>query len=123
MTYLQIKSKKEYVILMYKIAFIGNRDTIIGFKLLGVSLFPLKNKDEAIEILNKLVKEEYAVIFVTEEIACQIVDEINMLQKTSFASITVVPSKLEKKHLGQNILKKNIEKAIGTDILFRKEVE
>ena len=46
-----------------------------------------------------------------------------MLQKTSFASITVVPSKLEKKHLGQNILRKNIEKAIGTDILFRKEVE
>jgi len=109
---------------MYKIALIGNRDTIIGFKLLGISLFPINKKDEAVEILNKIVKEEYAVIFVTEEIACQIVDEINMLQKTSFASITVVvPSKLEKKHLGQNILKKNIEKAIGTDILFRKEVE
>ena len=108
---------------MYKIALIGNRDTIIGFKLLGISLFPINKRDEALEILNKLVKEEYAVIFVTEEIACQIVDEINMLQKTSFASITIIPSKLEKKHLGQNILRKNIEKAIGTDILFRKEVE
>ena len=50
---------------MYKIALIGNRDTIIGFKLLGISLFPTTKKDEAVEILDKLVKEEYAVIFVT----------------------------------------------------------
>lgn len=108
---------------MYKIALIGNRDTIIGFKLLGISLFPITKKEEAVEILNKLVKEEYAVIFITEEIACQICKEIERLQKISFASLTIIPSKLEKKYLGLKILRKNIEKAIGTDILFRKEVE
>jgi len=108
---------------MYKIALMGNRDTIIGFKLLGVSLFPINKKEEAVEILNKLVKEKYAVIFVTEEIGCQIIEEIEILQKTSFASITIIPSKSEKKYLGLKILRKNIEKAIGTDILFRKEVE
>jgi V/A-type H+-transporting ATPase subunit F len=108
---------------MYKIALVGNRDTIIGFKLLGVSLFPITSKDEAVEVLNKLVKEEYATIFVTEDIAGQIVEEIESLQKISFASITTMPAKLEKKHLGLKILRRNIEKAIGTDILFRKEVE
>ena len=108
---------------MYKIALMGNRDTIIGFKLLGVSLFPINKKEEAVEILNKLVKEEYAVIFVTEEIGCQIIEEIEILQKTSFTSITIIPSKSEKKYLGLKILRNNIEKAIGTDILFRKEVE
>jgi len=108
---------------MYKIALIGNRDTIIGFKLLGVSLFPTSKKDEAVEILDKLVKEECAVIFVTEDIASQIYEEIERLQKTSFASITTIPNKLEKKYLGLKILRRNIEKAIGTDILFRKEVE
>jgi len=108
---------------MYKIALLGDRDTIIGFKLLGVSLFPTTKKEEAAEILNKLVKEEYAAIFVTEEIACQIFEEIEKLQKTSFVGLTIIPSKLEKKYLGLKILRKNIEKAIGTDILFRKEVE
>jgi len=34
-----------------------------------------------------------------------------------------MPAKLEKKYLGLKILRRNIEKAIGTDILFRKEVE
>jgi len=76
-----------------------------------------------IELLNKLVKEEYAVIFITEEIGCQIIEEIEILQKTSFTSITIIPSKSEKKYLGLKILRNNIEKAIGTDILFRKEVE
>jgi len=108
---------------MYKIALMGDRDTIIGFKLLGVSIFPVNKKEESVEILNKLVKEEYAVIFVTEEIGCQIIEEIEILQKTSFTSITIIPSKSEKKYLGLKILRKNIEKAIGTDILFRKEVE
>ena len=108
---------------MYKIALIGDRDTIIGFKLLGVSLFPTTKKDEAVEILDKLIKEEYAVIFVTEDIAGQIFEEIERLQKTSFASITIIPNKLEKKCLGLRILRRNIEKAIGTDILFKKEVE
>lgn len=108
---------------MYKIALMGDRDTIIGFKLLGVSLFPITKKEEPAEILNKLVKEEYAVIFITEEIACQIFKEIEKLQKTSFVGLTIIPSKLEKKYLGLKILRKNIEKAIGTDILFRKEVE
>ncbi|MGB6606299.1 MAG: V-type ATP synthase subunit F [Atribacterota bacterium] len=108
---------------MSKIALMGNRETIIGFKLLGVSIFPVKKKEESVEILNKLIKEEYAVIFITEEIGCQIIEEIEILQKTSFTSITIIPSKSEKNYLGLKILRKNIEKAIGTDILFRKEVE
>ena len=108
---------------MSKIALIGNRETIIGFKLLGVSIFPVKKKEESVEILNILVKEEYAVIFITEEIGCQIIEEIEILQKTSFTSITIIPSKSEKNYLGLKILRNNIEKAIGTDILFRKEVE
>ena len=108
---------------MYKIALVGDRETIIGFKLLGVSLFPIAKKDEAVEVLDQLVKEEYAAIFVTEDIAGQIYEEIERLQRTSFASITIIPTKLEKKYLGLKILRRNIEKAIGTDILFRKEVE
>ena len=61
---------------MYNIAMIGDSDSIIGFKLLGISLFPISNKEETIEILNKLVKGKFAVIFITEEIAIQIFKKI-----------------------------------------------
>ncbi len=108
---------------MYKIALVGDRDSIIGFQLLGISIFSVTNKEEAINILNELIKEKYAVIFITEEIASQISNKIEELQKKYLISITIIPNKLERKNLGIKILRKNVEKAIGTDILFKKEGE
>lgn len=108
---------------MYKIALVGDKDSIIGFQLLGVSIFSATNKEEAINILNELIKEEYAIIFITEEIASQIFEKIEELQKKYLASITIIPNKLERKNLGIKMLRKNVEKAIGTDILFKKEGE
>ncbi|MHC2995387.1 MAG: V-type ATP synthase subunit F [Candidatus Atribacteria bacterium] len=108
---------------MYKIALVGDRDSIIGFQLLGISIFPVTNKEETINILNELIKEKYAAVFITEEIASQIFEKIEELQKISLISLTIIPNKLEKKDLGLKILRKNMEKAIGIDILFRKEGE
>ena len=108
---------------MYKIALVGDRDSIIGFQLLGISIFPVTNKEETINILNELIKEKYAAVFITEEIASQIFEKIEELQKISLISLTIIPNKLEKKDLGLKILRKNMEKAIGIDILLRKEGE
>lgn len=108
---------------MYKIALVGDRDSIIGFQLLGISIFPVTNKEETISILNELIKEKYAAVFITEEIASQIFEKIEELQKISLISLTIIPNKLEKKDLGLKILRKNMEKAIGIDILFREEGE
>ena len=108
---------------MYKIALVGDKDSIIGFQLLGISIFPVTDKEETINVFNELIKEKYASVFITEEMAFQIFDKIEELQKKYLISVTIIPNRLEKRNLGLKILKKNIEKAIGTDILFKKEGE
>jgi len=108
---------------MYKIALLGDRDSLLGFQLLGISIFEIFNKEEAIKTLNNLIKESFAVIFITEEVANQILEVIEELQKKPLISITISPSKIESKNLGINLLRKNVEKAIGTDIIFKKEGE
>lgn len=108
---------------MYKMALVGDKDSIMGFQLLGISIFSVTNKEDTINILNELIKEKYAAVFITEEIASQIFDKIEELQKKYLISVTIIPNKLERKNLGLKILKKSIEKAIGTDILFKKEGE
>jgi len=108
---------------MNKIALMGDKDSIIGFKLLGVDLFPVNEPAEAIKLLNKIANEKYAVVFITEKIASEMMSVIEELQRVSTISFTVVPGKLGNKNIGLTLLKKNIEKAIGKDILFGKEGE
>ena len=53
----------------YKIAVVGDRDTVLAFKSLGVDVFPVLNEREANFTITRLANENYAVIFVTEQIA------------------------------------------------------
>jgi len=109
--------------MMNKIAIMGYKDSIIGFKLLGIDLFPVTDAVQAKENLERMAKEKYAVVFITEEIAREIMNNVNELQRQSTTSFTVIPGKLGNKNIGLTLLKKNIEKAIGKDILFGKEGE
>ena len=57
---------------MYKIAVMGDRDSILGFGALGLSVFPTEDPTEARHTLHKLAREEYAIISMTEQLASQI---------------------------------------------------
>ena len=48
---------------MYKIAVMGDRDSILGFGALGLDVFPTEDPTEARHTLHKLAREEYAIIY------------------------------------------------------------
>ena len=54
---------------MYKIAVMGDYDSIYGFATLGLDTFPVKNPDYAAAQLKRLAEEDYAVIYMTEALA------------------------------------------------------
>ena len=56
---------------MLKIAVIGGRETVMGFKALGLETRPAANADEARRILHTLARseEDYAIIYVEETFA------------------------------------------------------
>jgi len=45
---------------MYKIAVVGDRDSVLGFKALGLEVCPAQSADEAREIIHRLAKENCA---------------------------------------------------------------
>ncbi len=49
---------------MYKAAVIGDRDSILGFKALGIDVYDEKHIDLD-EVIKKLAADSYAVIFIT----------------------------------------------------------
>ena len=53
---------------MYKIAVIGDRDSIYGFATLGLDTFPVLNAEEGARKLDELAHSEYAIIYITEQL-------------------------------------------------------
>ena len=62
---------------MYKVAVLGDYDSIYGFSTLGLSICPVKTREEAKDMLQQLAgSEKYGIIYVTEGVAAQISEEI-----------------------------------------------
>ena len=43
----------------WKIAVLGDRESVLGFKALGLSVFPAETAEEAKTVLHRLAKEDY----------------------------------------------------------------
>ncbi len=107
---------------MSNIAIIGEKEIVIGFSLIGFQLFPVADSIEAKDALKKCTTDSnYQIVFITDNIAQLVMDEIGKYQRISPISICILPNRIQDSKLNIEMLRKNVEKAVGTDILFRKE--
>ncbi|HZK27155.1 MAG TPA: V-type ATP synthase subunit F [Thermoclostridium sp.] len=106
---------------MYKIGVIGENDAVLGFKALGFSVFPVENTQQAAKVLHELAKDNYAVIYITEQTAANIISDINVYREERFPAIIPIPGIQGSMGIGMQGVKKCVEKAVGADILFSDE--
>ena len=106
---------------MYKIGVIGENDAVLGFKALGFSVFPVENTQQAAKVLHELAKDDYAVIYITEQTAVNIVNDINQYREERFPAVIPIPGIQGSLGIGMQGVKKCVEKAVGADILFSDE--
>lgn len=105
----------------YKIAIIGLHNVILGFKGLGMDTFSVAKSRQALDILKDLiVKKEHAIVFITEDIARDVREELEELSRVTLPAIIAVPSHKGSFGVGIARLRKTVERAVGSDILFRK---
>lgn len=106
---------------MDKIAVMGYSDSVVGFKALGLDVFPVDDVSAAKKTLQSLVKQsddvEYGIIYIEETIAAGILDEIARYKDRLSPAIILIPGRDGPVGLGQNALKEAVEKAVGSDIL------
>ena len=107
---------------MAKIAIVGSRDTIIGFKALGLSIFPAKTVEEARRTLRKIATEEYATIFITDDFAKDLDEDIHNLEREIplYPSIVIIPSHRGSTGLGMKKIRALVEKAVGMDLFAQR---
>lgn len=104
---------------MLKIAVIGGRDTVMGFKALGLETFPASDSAQALKALRKLTKDSnnYAIIYIEETLAVNIQGEIDKFKDSPTPAIILIPGREGSIGIGQSALKAAVERAVGTNIL------
>lgn len=104
---------------MLKIAVIGGRDTVMGFKALGLETFPASDSQSALKALRKLTKDtnDYAIIYIEETLAVNIQSEIDKFKDSPTPAIILIPGREGSIGIGQSALKAAVERAVGTNIL------
>jgi len=106
---------------MYKIAIIGKRENVLGFMAIGFTVCEAADAEIASEKLKELVKSnEYAAVFVTEDLAMQMEETIAKYKDLPLPAITSIPCEGSNTGYGINNIRASVERAIGTDILFKE---
>lgn len=107
---------------MYKIAVLGNRDSIYGLAALGLDTFPTDSMkaEESAHLLRRLAEGSYAVIYVTEELMDILKDEVARYKSSMVPAIIPIPGTSGNTGAGMAGLKKLVEQAVGSDIIFNE---
>ena len=104
---------------MFKIGVLGGRETVIGFKALGLDVFPVETESEARQTLRRLSRpeEQYAIIYVEENLALALENEIARLKDDVTPAVILIPGRDGSLGLGQSALQAAVERAVGSNIL------
>ena len=103
---------------MYKIAVMGDYDSIYGFAALGLSVFPVEDEESCRSTLNRLVQSGYGVIYITESKAALVEEEISRYREQRLPAIILIPGISGNTGAGIAQVKKSVEQAVGSDIIF-----
>lgn len=103
-----------------KIAVIGDRDSVLAFRAVGMETFAASNVFEVNDLLKRL-KDDYAIVFVTEDLAALAGDTLEKLKARAYPAVIPIPGAKGSNGFGLQSIRKDVERAVGADILFGGE--
>ena len=102
---------------MYKIAVVGDKDSIYGFASLGVAIFPCENETEAGRTVRELAKNGYGVIYITEALFELLSEELERYRDMPLPAVIPIPGVKGNTGIGMKNVSLSVEKAVGSDII------
>lgn len=103
---------------MYKIAVVGDYDSIYGFATLGLEICPAGNREEVRNTLRRLAEEDYGIIYITEAAAAEVESDLEAFQERMLPAVIQIPGVSGNTGAGVQGVRRTVEQAVGSDILF-----
>ena len=107
------------MITMYKIGVVGDKDSILAFKAFGLDVYAAyaSSPEESRKTVDRMAKEGYGIIFITEQIASTIAETIDRYNRAITPAVILVPGSTGSLGIGLARIRQNVEKAVGINIL------
>lgn len=99
------------------VAFIGDKDSVLGFRALGVRTVVPEDTAHASEEFAELVRQEVSVIMVTEELAESLADQIEKTAHMTVPAVVVLPAVTGRRGRGRETIRRLITRAVGVDLM------
>lgn len=106
---------------MYKIGVLGDRDSIYGFAALGLEVFPVSTPEDGARALRNLCDQNYGIVYITEAMAEELAPELERCRESLLPAVIPIPGVHGNTGLGINMVKRSVEQAVGSDIIFNQK--
>src|SRR5699024_9250586 len=101
-----------------KIGVVGDKDSILGFRMLGFDVRFVNDGKEARKEIDKLAEENFGVIYLTEQIAELIPDTIDRYDSMMTPAVILIRHHNGSRGIGTAHVEKNVEKPVGQNTLW-----
>ena len=102
---------------MSDVAFIGDSDTIWPFKALGSDVFFSDKHNAPQRLVAEVLRSQYKLIFVTEEIYESARDEIDALNELALPTVAVLPSVKGNRGIAMQTIRDSVRRAMGAEFI------
>lgn len=101
----------------HKIAVVGDKDSVLAFKMIGFDVFFATEAGEARRIVDELAKEDYGIIFLTEQLGVQIPETLERYDELVTPAVILIPNRMGTNNFGEERFADNVERAVGIKIM------
>ena len=102
---------------MYKIAAIGDKESISIFSAVGIDTYSFTDSVKAGELITR-VADKYGIIFITEALGKELKHITDKYRDSIAPSIILIPSVKGSTGDAVSLIRESVIKAVGTDISF-----
>lgn len=105
----------------HKVGVIGEWESIVAFRALGLSVAEARTTEAAFSQLNAWADEGYAVIFLTESLAEIMGSALVPWRLRVLPAVIIIPSSGKTPYLGRGELRAAVSKATGIDLIGQRK--
>jgi V/A-type H+-transporting ATPase subunit F len=100
-----------------RLAFLGDADSVLGFRALGVETIVPADPEEAVAAFRRLVRERTSVIMITEDMLDHLQEQVEETAHMAIPAVVVLPDVKGSQQRGEDTIRSLILKAVGVDLM------